>query len=136
MVKSMVERGVPIDGVGLQMHLRVPDTEPSLAELEENMQRIAALGLEVLISELDVRLCNGETEAQQVARFHDVVALCVRQPRCPAVTFWGLSDRDSWLNVAGNPGCPGGELPHGLLWDDNYTKKPAYYGVMDALTGR
>src|SRR5690606_13327099 len=45
MVKGMVERGVPIDGVGLQMHVRIPDDEPSIFELERNMQRIVDLGL-------------------------------------------------------------------------------------------
>lgn len=135
MVRGMVERGVPIDGVGLQMHVRIPDDEPSLEELRENMQRIADLGLDILVSEIDVRWCNGETEEQQAARYHDIIKICIEQPRCTEVTIWGITDRYSWLNVPGAPSCPNGETPHPLLWDDNYGKKLSYDAVMLALQG-
>jgi len=135
MVRGMLDRGVPIDGVGLQMHVRIPDDEPAIAELTQNMQRIADLGLDVVVSELDVRHCNGETAEQQAARYHDVVATCLGQPRCPEITVWGITDRYSWLNAAGAPGCPDGETPHPLLWDNDYQKKPAYDAFMAALLG-
>lgn len=133
MVKGMLERGVPIDGVGLQMHVRIPDNEPSIDELIQNMQRIADLGLEVVVSEIDVRLCNGETQEQQAARYHDIVRVCLAQPGCTEVTVWGVGDADSWLNAASAPGCPDGETPYPLLWDDAYQKKPTYHAFMDAL---
>ncbi len=136
MVASMVERGIPIDGVGLQMHIRIPDSEPSIEDLTANLDRLTALGLEVHISEVDVRLCNGETEQQQRDRLHDVIEVCMQEPLCTAITTWGITDKYSWLNDSGAPGCPGGETPYPLLWDDNYQKKPLYDGMLDALLGR
>ncbi len=135
MVAGMRERGVPIDGVGLQMHLRIPDTEPSIADLEANIARLTALGLEVHLSEVDIRLCNGETEAMQSERWHDVVEVCMQEPLCTAITTWGITDKYSWVNTPGPPDCPNGETPHPLLWDDAYGRKPAYDGFMAALLG-
>jgi endo-1,4-beta-xylanase len=129
MVKGMLARGVPISGVGLQMHTGPADTSPSHAQLAANMQRLEALGLNVVISEMDVQTCNSDLAAQST-RFHDIVAVCATEPLCLAVTVWGVSDRYSWLN--------GGSCaaPHPLLFDDNYGFKPAYTGALDAFLGR
>jgi endo-1,4-beta-xylanase len=137
MVRSMVEREIPIDGVGLQSHLRIPDDEPSLEELRENIRRHAELGLEVFLSELDVRLCaqEGETLEDQAQRIHDVMQICMEEPLCNQVTVWGITDRYSWLNNQGAPSCPSGETPFPLLWDDNYQKKPGYFALLEALVG-
>lgn len=135
MVKGMVERGVPIDGVGLQMHVRIPDDEPSILELERNMQRIVDLGLEVVLSEIDVRTCGSETDGDQADRYYRIVTACLRQPGCTAVTVWGITDKYSWLNNRSAPQCPDGDPTTPLLWDDNYGKKRAYHGFMDALKG-
>jgi endo-1,4-beta-xylanase len=55
MVQTFVQSGVPIDGVGFEMH--VLDTYyPSAAQLTQNLQALAALGLQVHITEMDVRL--------------------------------------------------------------------------------
>lgn len=61
----------------------------------------------------------------------------IRQPQgtCTAVTFWGITDKYSWLNSRTDLGCTAPETPRPLLWDDNYSKKLAYTGVMDALLG-
>jgi endo-1,4-beta-xylanase len=142
MVRGMKERGVPIDGVGLQMHTRKGNGAPSVSEFVQNLSRLAALGLEVVISEMDVVLCGSEPIAErletQKSRYHDLVEACVQEPACKAITIWGISDRHSWLNNAGasTTGCQSGDSPRGLLLDDNYQKKPAYAGVVDALLGR
>ena len=86
----MLARGVPIDGVGLQMHTGPADASPSAADIASNMQRLAALGLDVMISEMDVQICTGDLDAQS-RRFHDIVAGCVAQPFCRAVTVWGVT---------------------------------------------
>ena len=128
MVKGMVARGVPISGVGLQMHTGPADTSPSAAQLAANMQRLEALGLNVMISEMDVQICTGNVDTQRI-RFHDIVAVCVAEPLCLAVTAWGVSDKYSWLN--------GGSCttPQPLLFDGNYGPKPAYAGVLNAFLG-
>jgi endo-1,4-beta-xylanase len=135
MLKGMVERKVPIDGVGLQMHLGAPNDKPAIEAIIANMQRIADLGLEVVISEMDEHVCDGETPDAQGKRFHDIVAACVSQPACKAVTFWGIGDAGSWLNDWDELNC-NGKRPAGLLWDDNLKKKPAYTGTLDALNGQ
>ncbi len=136
MVRGMVERGVPLDGVGLQMHQGAPNGVIPLAEIVANMQRLADLGLEVVISETDIHRCAGQTPEEQRQEYHDIVAACVAQPACRAITFWGVGDAYSWLRDEDDTGCAAGEDPAGLLWDAAWNKKPAYYGVLDALTGR
>ena len=135
MLKGMVQRGVPIDGVGFQMHIGTPNNIATAAEVAKNMQRIADLGLEVIISEMDINLCGGRDAAWQQSLYHDIVSACVNQPACSAITFWGLNDRSSWLNSWKGAGCSG-EKPMPLLLDDNYQKKETYTEVFNALIGR
>jgi len=136
MVRDLKERDIPIDGVGLQMHWRSVGSTLTGAQVIENIQRLSALGVEVVISEMDVQLCRGGTLEDQQARYHEIVAACMTQPACTAVTFWGITDKYSWLNDLTELGCTDTERPRPLLWDDDYQKKLAYTGVMDALLGR
>lgn len=53
MLKDFRQRGVPVDGVGLQFHISV-DYHPTVQEVQQNMQRLGELGLEIHITELDV----------------------------------------------------------------------------------
>ncbi|HEY7375153.1 MAG TPA: endo-1,4-beta-xylanase [Polyangia bacterium] len=139
MVKSMKMRGIPIDGVGLQMHIGY-NTNPTAADVATNMQRLADLGLQIFISEMDVNSCAGYSDAQEKAQYHDMVAACVAQPACAAVTVWGITDKYTWLDINNNAnsmaGCATGVLPSALLWDPSYNKKSSYTGAMDALLGR
>lgn len=133
LVQELRAQGVPIDGVGLQMHITATNP-PSPAEVAANMRRLASLGLLVNISEMDVRVRNAPGTAQskldlQKSVYHSLVAACVAEPRCDAVTFWGFTDAHSWID-----GRFGADDP--LLFDDNYAAKPAYYGVLDALMRR
>jgi endo-1,4-beta-xylanase len=125
----MKMRGIPIDGVGMQMHVGASNNAPSAAQLATNMRRYAALGLKIVISELDVQIC-ASTQAAQQTRYHDLIAACMAEPACTAVTVWGITDKFSWLN---GQACASAM---GLLFDANYAKKPAYTGVLDALNGR
>jgi endo-1,4-beta-xylanase len=129
LVKSLKAAGVPIDGVGLQAHLvlgQVPAT------LQQNIQRFADLGVDVAITELDVRMAlpaDSTKLAQQKADFKSVVAACVAVTRCVNVTVWGFTDSDSWVPST-FPGY-GAATPY----DENYAPKPAYYGIAEALGG-
>ena len=55
MVAGMIKRGVPINGVGLELHVSV-DGYPQPQDVLANMKRLAALGLEVQITEMDVKI--------------------------------------------------------------------------------
>ncbi|WP_202919656.1 endo-1,4-beta-xylanase [Streptomyces adustus] len=129
LVKSLKERGVPIDGVGLQAHLilgQVPST------LQQNIQRFADLGVDVAITELDIRMAlpaDSTKLAQQAADYKAVTAACVAVTRCVNLTVWGFTDSDSWVDST----FPG--YGAATLYDANYAPKPAYYGVAEALGG-
>jgi endo-1,4-beta-xylanase len=51
----------------------------------------------------------------------------VEEPNCDAITFWGISDANSWI-----PGAFADELPISL-YDENFEQRPAYAGAMQAL---
>ena len=133
LVRGLLAQGVPVDGVGLQMHISASNP-PSDVSVTSNMRRLAGLGLLVNISEMDVRIrdlpgaLQNRLEVQR-AVYRSLVGACVAEPRCHAVTFWGFTDAHSWINAqfgADNP----------LLFDDQYAAKPAFYGVLDAFRRR
>ena len=129
LVKSLKEQGVPIDGVGLQAHLivgQVPST------LQQNIQRFADLGVDVAITELDIRMAlpsDSTKLAQQAADYKAVMNACVAVARCAGVTVWGFTDSDSWVPST-FPG-EGAATPY----DENYVPKPAYHAIAEALGG-
>lgn len=132
MAQDFKSRGVPLHGIGLQMHLT---TNPgSISSMQANIQRLTALGLQVQITELDVRLpadSSGIASAASLATeaqiYHDIVALCLGFPLCTAVQTWGFTDKYSWI-----PGTYPG-FGAGLPFDANYQPKPAYASIQNAL---
>jgi GH35 family endo-1,4-beta-xylanase len=133
LVQGLRAQGVPIDGVGLQMHVSAA-SPPNPGDVAANMRRLAALGLVVNISEMDVRIRSlpGTAQARldaQKSIYHSIAGVCVAEPRCDAVTFWGFTDAHSWIDAQFGDDDP-------LLFDDQYAAKPAYYGVFDALSRR
>lgn len=129
LVKGLKQRGVPIGGVGLQMHISAADFPP-VAEIAANLRRLGALGLKVNISEMDVRISAlpgdlAAREQRQRQVYHDVVAVCVAEPACESVTFWGFTDAHTWVDSFFGPDDP-------LLFDERYYAKPAFSGVQDA----
>ncbi|WP_438029872.1 endo-1,4-beta-xylanase [Sorangium sp. So ce233] len=136
MIKGMVERGVPIDGVGFQMHIGPPNNEAGGADVAANLRRFADLGLEVLISEMDINRCSNQVTAEeQLTYYHDIVEACFVMPECTGITFWGINDGRSWLNGWAGALC-NGQSSQSLLFNDQYQKKETYNRVMDALMGR
>lgn len=135
MIKELVDKGVPIDGVGFQMHIGPPNNIPTAQDVEDNMNYYASLGLEVLISEWDINLCgNRVTKEQQSQLYYDITKICVNQPKCVAITFWGINDENSWLNSWNGALCSGGNS-QSLLFSNNQ-KKQTYNQVLNALNGK
>lgn len=129
MVKDFKARGIPIDCVGFQSHLIVGQV-PS--DFQANLQRFAALGVDVQITELDIRMPTPASAAnlqQQSTDYTSVVADCLAVSRCNDITVWGVGDADSWI-----PGTFPGQGA-ALLFDQNYNPKPAYNAVIQALGG-
>jgi len=126
MVKSMVDRGIPIDGIGFQMHLT--DSGLNYQSFADNMARFAALGLELYVTEMDVRMPDSNRDLQKQATiYREVLKRCIAQPACKAVQVWGVPDKYSWCMST----FPGTGVP--LIFDDNYNAKPAYYAVQEVL---
>jgi endo-1,4-beta-xylanase len=129
MVKSFKEQGVPIDGVGMQAHLisgQVPAT------LQQNIQRFADLGVDVALTELDIRMTlprTDEKDARQADEYNTVVGACLAVSRCVGITVWDYTDKYSWIPSV-FPG-EGAALP----FDENFARKPAYHAIAAALGG-
>ena len=99
------------------------------------MDYYASLGLEVLISEWDINLCgNKVSSAQQLEFYHGITEVCVNNPKCTAITFWGVNDGNSWLNSFNGSLCNGSNS-QSLLFN-NGQKKATYTQVLDALNGK
>jgi endo-1,4-beta-xylanase len=133
MVQDFVNRGVPINGVGFEMHLTLGGY-PSPAGLAQNMQALAALGIQVHITEMDVRvpvLSSGlatDTElAQQATVYQNIMTVCLQQPNCTAFQMWGVAYGDSWI-----PGFAPG-FGAALPFDFNYQPTPAFSALMTAM---
>ncbi len=132
MAQDFVARGVPLHGIGMQMHFTT--NNGSLASIESNLKRITDLGLQVHITELDVRLpvdSSGNASpadlAAQAQVYHDVFTLCLKFPLCAAIQSWGFTDKYSWI-----PGAfPGRGAA--LEFDASYQPKPAYQSIQMAL---
>ena len=130
LVSGMVSRGVPIDGIGLQMHVTL-NSAPSPADVAANMACYAQLGLEVQITEMDVRLAVPASASDLQAQssvYNGVAATCMAAPNCTAFLTWGVGDPDSWI-----PGAYPG-FGAALLFDGQYQPTPAYDGVASAIT--
>jgi endo-1,4-beta-xylanase len=137
-VQQLKAQGLPIDGVGFQGHL---DTQYGYPDLQNNLERFAALGLQVSMTEVDVRTfvaqnADGtysntpktpEDAAKQVDYWTRTVEACLAVKACKSFTVWGLSDKYSWV-----PGVFTGEGA-ALLFDENSNPKPQYYAVLDVL---
>jgi GH35 family endo-1,4-beta-xylanase len=126
MVRDFRDRGVPLDGVGEQMHLTGP--APPQAQIEETMHELGELGLAVQISELDVPTWYlgrtvGEKLARQADAYRTVAAACEAQPACFRVTTWGFTDRYTWRGPSSLP----------LPFDAEYRPKPAWTALLGVL---
>ncbi|MEV7404117.1 endo-1,4-beta-xylanase [Streptomyces sp. NPDC091267] len=130
LVSELLDEGVPLDGVGMQAHLAVQYGFPY--EMRANMQRFADLGLDVAVTELDVRVqlpADAAEVATQSTYYRRVVEDCLAVERCVGITVWDYTDKYSWV-----PGTFPGEGAAGL-YDENLQPKPAYDAVRTALGG-
>ena len=115
------DQGVPIDGVGWQMHQINPFRIQQAHRT--NAQRLGSLGLEVSITEMDVRISLPTTAqelSEQALAYRDLVEFCLAQPNVKTLVTWGFTDKYSWI-----PGFFSG-FGDALIFDMNYQPKPAY----------
>jgi len=134
MVQDFRQRGVPINGVGLQLH--IPKLEVDAQALAANIARLTALGVQVHITELDVSVpidSSGHASAEDLARqsdvYRDIMRACLNNAGCTAIQTWGFTDKYSWIGSHSH-----GTRGQALLFDRSYQLKPAYRAVMEELS--
>ncbi|MEN8906147.1 MAG: endo-1,4-beta-xylanase [Clostridiales bacterium] len=123
-LENLIEKDL-VDGMGMQSHWIMG--YPSVSMFETAVRKYDALGLEIQLTELDIKQPDGSDYAltQQAERykqlFNKLVDLKEEGLNITNVVFWGVTDATSWLG-----GYP-------LLFDENYIAKPAFYSVIGAL---
>lgn len=136
MVTDFKTKGIPIDGIGLQMHMNINTSRTGITNA---FQQLAATGLKLHISELDISVnpkgdpnavysdsiqkAQGELFAFVVQQYRTIVP----KPQQYGITTWNVGDADSWIRSF----YKRKDWP--LLFDDSYQKKPAYYAFLNAL---
>ena len=142
LLKELLDKKVPVQGVGLQGHWSLAD--PTEQNLRESIAKFSSLGLKVQITELDLSVYpseqgrrdkrpdesttfSPEMEQQQRAQYKRVFGVFREKKKdITGVTFWNVSDRRSWLDnfpVRGRKNYP-------LLFDAELKPKQAYYEVV------
>ena len=137
LVTNLKNRGIPISGVGMQMHI---DIYTDTSGIAAGLQKLAATGLMVHVSELDISINTNSTpnflftsalQLQQAA-LYQFVAEAYRVHVPPAqrygITTWEFSDADSWIPAFYN------RKDWPLPFDSVYKKKAAYFGLLKGLT--
>jgi endo-1,4-beta-xylanase len=153
LIRSLLEKKVPIHAIGLQGHYEI-DRIP-FEELEKTFEWAKSLGLQVVISELDIDMiprgiwwADGGKNREEIAKINPYTEglpqeLLDRQAEQYAklfslfkkhsdnilrISFWNLHDGQSWLND-----FPWKRTNHPLLFDRERKEKPAYHAVIKAL---
>ncbi len=128
LVAELKRDGVPIDGVGLQSHFVAGSTA---ADLPEVMAKFASLGVDVAVTELDLRIRLPADKPSLLTQADDyafIVRACRATPRCVGVTTWGITDDRSWI-----PSFFSG-YGAALPFDEAYRPKPAVAAMIEAWT--
>jgi endo-1,4-beta-xylanase len=138
LLKQLIDKGVPVHGIGLQGHWNI--NNPSEKDLRDAIEKFSSLGLKVQITELDVSIYTSdktdpsdyiftpEREQKQIEKYKMVFRVFREYKNVITnVTFWNVSDRSSWLDnfpVRGRKNYP-------LLFDQNLKPKKAYWEVVN-----
>ncbi len=141
LLEKLKKQGVPIDGFGIQGHLK-----PFLEHFDEEvfaafLREIEGLGLKIMITELDATDRDGPTDvakrdaeiASMTRRFLDV---SLDNAATLGVLTWGLSDRYSWLSIDPKRKWPDGQLSRGLPYDGDLKGKPMRDAIAAAFQAR
>ncbi len=132
-IKAAKARGVPIDGIGMQMHIdgtHAPDKQ----EVITNMQRFAALGVGVYVTEFDVNMSavpvsSASKDQIEGSIYYNMARACIESKVCHSFAELGITDKETWYNYMG----PSTADARPLMFDTTYQPKQAYYSFRTAL---
>ena len=136
LVADLKKRKIPFHGLGLQMHINV---DSKRNELQEVLDKSVATGLKIHLSELDIAVnpknnpdfvYEEKVASAQADQFNFVFKSYAKIPAAQqyGITFWNISDKDSWLR-----GYFKRPKEYPLLFDDNYAKKQSYTTLINSL---
>lgn len=138
LIETLLEEGVPVHVAGIQAHINT--SWPTVADLRNTIRRLAALGVKVQITELDISIYASGAEAkkkadrevllEQAQKFRalfDMFRDEAREGNLDMVVVWGIADDDTWLN---NHPVPG-RTDHPLFFGKDLRAKPAYWALVD-----
>jgi endo-1,4-beta-xylanase len=143
LLQQLVKAGVPITGVGIQAHWSL--YEPSEKELQATIDRFSSLGLKVQITEMDISVYpweknrrarrpdesdayTPELEQRQAAQYKKMFSVFRHyKGSLNGVTFWNVTDRNTWLDQYPVPG----RKNYPLLFDTAGRPKKAYDEVVN-----
>jgi len=136
-VKGMKERGVPVDGIGMQCHNNIYG--PSADDLIRTIELYAGLGVRIHITEMDISLFEFSDHSSMVkpsaeildkqAKAYDNYFRIFREYKdyIDCVTLWGVADDATWLDhfpVRNRKNWP-------LLFDEEHNPKEAFYRILE-----
>lgn len=136
-VGQLKAKGAKVDGIGTQMH---SSWTTSYANIDNMFKKLAGTGLKVRVSELDVRMnqnlkvgfvLDAQFASYQAEMYRYIVKSYMTNvpvAQQAGITIWGVTDDTSWLSNNGR------DFP--LLFNKDYTKKPAYSSVLQTLKGK
>lgn len=127
LAKTLVESGVPLYGIGMQLHLAA-DLPYDEDAIRQNIRRYADLGLKVCFSEVDVRLPLSKADAYKDSQkdvYKSLMKLALEEPNVESFIVWGISDKNSWVPAA----FPG--YGDALLFDREFKEKELYNALLE-----
>lgn len=130
-IKDAKARGVPIDGIGMQMHIDGTHP-PTKDEVISNMKRFGELGIGVYVTEFDVNMndvkAEGDDKDQMEGNiYYEMMRACIESKVCKSFAILGITDKETWYNHMGLPDA------RPLPFDKEYKPKPAFYSLRSAL---
>lgn len=130
-VRGALSRGVPIDGIGMQMHIDGAHA-PVKDEVVSNMRRFGQLGLKIYVTEFDVNMEDVKADGPakdkiQENIYYEMMRACIESKVCHQFSYLGITDSETWYNHIGL------KDPRPLLFDRQYNPKPAFWGTRTAL---
>lgn len=138
LLESLRERGVPVGALGIQAHLDADERPFDATVLRRFLANVAAMGMRIIISELDVS--DKTLPADPGARDKRVAEVTKRyletvldERAVIAVLTWGLSDKHSWLHQAAHSKRADGMPSRGLPLDDELNRKPMWAAMARAF---
>jgi len=131
LVNNLLERKIPVHGVGFQAHLTSNDI--NFLSVKKNIERFNELGLLTNFTEVDLKIPASDFNSDaawetQAKDYGKLLSMMLSNPLSKCFMVWGFSDNDSWI-----PDHTNNAYGQACIYDFIYRPKPAYYAMLDTL---